>query len=101
WPEDDLFTFMRRAYPYRHLTREDFDEVVAMLSEGIAARRGRYGAYLHHDKVNRRLRARRGGRLAAITGGGAIPETAVYQVIAEPEGTTVGTVDEDFAVESL
>src|SRR5262245_16933519 len=72
-----------------------------MLSDGIAARRGRFGAYLHHDKVNRRLRARRGGRLAAITGGGAIPETAVYQVVAEPEGTTVGTVDEDFAVESL
>src|SRR5262245_11078943 len=72
-----------------------------MLSDGIAARRGRFGAYLHHDKVNRRLRARRGGRLAAITGGGAIPESASYAVVAEPEGTTVGTVDEDFAVESL
>ena len=101
WPEDDLFTFVRRAFPYRNLERKDFDEVVAMLSEGIAARRGRYGAYLHHDKVNRILRARRGGRLAAITGGGAIPETAVYQVIAEPEGLNIGTVDEDFAVESL
>ncbi len=67
----------------------------------LAARRGRYGAHLHHDRVNRRLKARRGGRLAAITGGGAIPETALYTVVAEPEGATVGTVDEDFAVESL
>src|SRR5438445_2420856 len=72
-----------------------------MLSDGIAARRGRYGAYLYRDQVNGRLRARRGSRLAAITSGGAIPETALYTVVAEPEGVTVGTVDEDFAVESL
>src|SRR5881275_304992 len=71
-----------------------------MLSEGIAARRGRYGAYLHHDRVNRKLRARRGARLAAITSGGAIPETALFTVVAEPEGGIVGTLDEDFAIES-
>src|SRR5260370_38183291 len=71
-----------------------------MLSEGIAARGGRYGAYIHHDRVNRKLRARRGARLAAITSGGAIPETALFTVVAEPEGVMVGTLDEDFAVES-
>src|SRR5438552_4703060 len=71
-----------------------------MLSEGIAARRGRYGAYIHHDRVNRKLRARRGARLAAITSGGAIPDTALFTVVAEPEGIVVGTLDEDFAVES-
>jgi ATP-dependent Lhr-like helicase len=71
-----------------------------MLAEGISAKRGRYAAYLHHDRVNGRLRARRGARLAAITSGGAIPETGLFTVVAEPEGTTVGTVDEDFAVES-
>ena len=72
-----------------------------MLSDGIAARRGRYGAYLHRDDVNNRLRGRRGARLAAITSGGAIPENSLYTVRAEPEGFIVGTVDEDFAVESL
>src|SRR5207237_9665271 len=87
--------------PYRGLARTDFDAVIEMLSEGIAARRGRYGAYLHRDQVHGRVRPRRGARLAAITSGGAIPETALYTVIAEPEGTMVGTVDEDFAVESL
>ena len=71
-----------------------------MLSEGIASRRGRYGAYIHHDRVNRKLRPRRGSRLAAITSGGAIPETALFTVVAEPEGIVVGTLDEDFAVES-
>jgi ATP-dependent Lhr-like helicase len=71
-----------------------------MLSEGIAARRGRYGAYLHHDRVNRKLRARRGARLAAITSGGAIPETALFTVVAQPEAVVVGTLDEDFAIES-
>ena len=101
WGEDDLFALIRRAYPYRDLPRVDYDDVINMLSEGIAARRGRYGAYLYHDRVNHRLKARRGGRLAAITSGGAIPETALYAVVAEPEGMTVGTVDEDFAVESL
>ena len=75
--------------------------IVEMLSEGIAARRGRYGAYLHRDRVNGMLRARRGARLAAITSGGAIPENALYTVVAMPEGAVVGTVDEDFAVESL
>jgi len=100
WNEDELFELIKRAYPYRHLSRELFDSIVEMLSEGIAARRGRYGAYLHHDRVNRKLRARRGARLAAITSGGAIPETALFNVVAEPEGTLVGTLDEDFAVES-
>jgi ATP-dependent Lhr-like helicase len=101
WQEDDLFALVRRAFPYRHLERKDFDEIVAMLSDGIAARRGRYGSYLHRDQVNHRLRGRRGSRLAAITSGGAIPDNAMYTVVAEPEGTVIGTVDEDFAVESL
>ncbi|MFZ1973439.1 MAG: DEAD/DEAH box helicase [Candidatus Acidiferrales bacterium] len=101
WQEDDLFALVRRAFPYRDLARKDFDEIIAMLSDGIAARRGRYGAYLHRDQVNHRLHGRRGSRLAAITSGGAIPDNALYTVVAEPEGTVVGTVDEDFAVESL
>jgi ATP-dependent Lhr-like helicase len=101
WQEDDLFALVRRAFPYRDLERKDFDEIVAMLSDGIAARRGRYGSYLHRDQVNRRLRGRRGSRLAAITSGGAIPDNAMYTVVAEPEGSVIGTVDEDFAVESL
>ncbi|MGH8702739.1 MAG: DEAD/DEAH box helicase, partial [Burkholderiales bacterium] len=101
WGEEELFALTRRAYPYRDLPREDFEAVVTMLSDGIAARRGRYGAYLHRDRVNGRLKARRGARLAAITSGGAIPDNALYTVIAEPEGMVVGTVDEDFAVESM
>ncbi len=100
WDEDALFALVKRAYSYRNLSRETYDSVLEMLSEGIAARRGRYGAYIHRDRVNRKLRARRGSRLAAITSGGAIPETALFTVVAEPEGVTVGTLDEDFAVES-
>ena len=99
--EEELFQSVRRAYPYRNLSREDFDEIVEMLSEGIAGARGRYAAYLHRDRVNGMLRARRGSRLAAITSGGAIPENSLYTVVAQPEATVVGTVDEDFAVESL
>ncbi len=101
WDEDELFALVKRAYPYRNLSRETYDSVLEMLSEGIAARRGRYGAYIHHDRVNRKLRPRRGSRLAAITSGGAIPETALFTVVAEPDGIVVGTVDEDFAVESM
>ena len=101
WNETELFEVVRLAYPYRELPRTAFDEIVEMLSEGIASARGRYGAYLHRDRVNGVLRARRGSRLAAITSGGAIPENALYTVIAQPEGTVVGTIDEDFAVESL
>jgi len=101
WLEDDLFALVRGAYPYRNLARKDFDEIIEMLSNGIAARRGRYGAYLHRDQVNNRLHGRRGARLAAITSGGAIPDNSLYTVIAEPEHIVVGTVDEDFAVESL
>ena len=100
WREHELFDLARRAYPYRNLKREIFDSILEMLSEGIAARRGRYGAYLHWDRVNGRLRARRGARLAAITSGGAIPDNSLYTVVAEPDGAMVGTVDEDFAVES-
>jgi ATP-dependent helicase Lhr and Lhr-like helicase len=101
WSEDELFQSVRGAYPYRNLPRNDFDEIIEMLSEGIASARGRYAAYLHRDRVNGMVRARRGSRLAAITSGGAIPENSLYTVIAQPEAIVVGTVDEDFAVESL
>ncbi len=100
WSEDEMFALVRRAYPYRNLARATFDSILEMLAEGIAARRGRYGAYLHRDRVNGKLRARRGARLAAITSGGAIPDNSLYNVVAEPDGIVVGTVDEDFAVES-
>jgi len=100
WDEDEMFALVKRAYPYRNLRRETFDSVLEMLSEGIAAKRGRYGAYVHRDRVNGKLRARRGARLAAITSGGAIPDNSLYTVVAEPDGVVVGTVDEDFAVES-
>jgi len=101
WKEKELLEMVRRAYPYRDLERHDFDSVVRMLSEGISTRRSRGQAYLHHDRINHRIRARRGARLAAITSGGAIPDTANYAVVSEPEGVVVGSVDEDFAVESL
>src|ERR1700745_2244902 len=101
WNETELFQAVRRAYPYRDLTRAEFDEILVMLSEGIASSRGRYAAYLHRDRVNGMIRARRGSRLAAITSGGAIPENALYTVIMQPEGAAIGTIDEDFAVESL
>ena len=100
WDEDALFDCARQAYPYRDLKREEYDHILEMLSQGIAAKRGRYGAYLFRDMVNQRLRARRGARLAAITSGGAIPETALFTVVLQPEEIVVGTVDEDFAVES-
>jgi ATP-dependent Lhr-like helicase len=101
WGEDELFALAKRAYPYRNLERSDYDDLLVMLSEGIASQRGRFGAYLYRDQVNKRLKARRGARMVAIMNGGAIPETALYTVVAEPEGTVVGTLHEDFAVESL
>lgn len=101
WLEDDLFATMRAAYPYRNLKREDFDSVIRMLAEGFTTKRGRRSAYLHHDAVNHRLRGRRGARLAAIMSGGAIPDTADYAVVLEPSGLLIGSVNEDFAIESL
>src|ERR1044072_6861804 len=101
WTEQDLFATVRRAYPYRNLEREQFDEIVRMLAEGFTTKRGRRSTYLHHDAVNQRLRGRRGARLAAITSGGAIPDTADYAVVLEPSGLVIGSVNEDFAIESL
>ena len=101
WDEDALYDLLTQAYPYWELSREHFDEVVRMLSEGVAGRWGRTTAYLHRNGVNRKVKARRGARITAVTNGGAIPDTADYRVIAEPEGTMVGTVNEDFAIESM
>jgi ATP-dependent Lhr-like helicase len=101
WDEDALYELCRRAGPYAELPRADFDAVVDMLAEGIATSRGRSGALLHRDAVNRRLRGRRGARLAALTSGGAIPDNANYDVLLEPDGTLIGTIDEDFAIESM
>src|SRR5580658_1748751 len=99
--EEELYALVRRAWPYRSLQRHDFDELLRMLADGVSTRRGRQSAYLHRDAVNHRLRARRGARLTAITCGGAIPDNADYQVVLEPAGTFIGTLNEDFAVESL
>ncbi|HUE30472.1 MAG TPA: DEAD/DEAH box helicase, partial [Verrucomicrobiae bacterium] len=98
---EELWALVRRAYPFRDLSRGDFDAVLAMLADGVATRRGRRGALLHLDRVHGRVRARRGARLAAITSGGAIPDNADYEVVEEPQGLKVGTVNEDFAVESM
>ncbi|HEX6726022.1 MAG TPA: DEAD/DEAH box helicase, partial [Nitrospira sp.] len=101
WTEEELFALVRRAGPYHELDRAMFDGIVRMLADGIATNRGRGLAYLYHDRINHRIKGRRRARLAAITSGGAIPDTANYAVVAEPDGTVVGSVDEDFAVESL
>jgi ATP-dependent helicase Lhr and Lhr-like helicase len=101
WTEEGLFDLVRRAYPYRDLSREEFDDAIRMLAEGYTTRLGRRNAYLHRDAVNHRLRARKGARLTALTNGGAIPDTADFDVILDPEETFIGTVNEDFAVESL
>jgi ATP-dependent Lhr-like helicase len=99
--EDDLFHLVRRAYPYRNLGREEFEQIIEILSEGISSRTGRRSAYLHRDRQRGRLRARRGARLSAITNGGAIPDTADYDVVELPHEGFVGKVNEDFAIESL
>src|SRR5437773_3172768 len=101
WSEDALFDLVRAAYPYRNLERREFDSVVQMLADGFTTRRGRRGAHIHYDGVNRRLRGRRGARLAAITSGGAIPDLGDYRVILDPTETFVGTLNEDFAIESM
>ncbi|HEU4387751.1 MAG TPA: DEAD/DEAH box helicase, partial [Blastocatellia bacterium] len=101
WTEDALYELARGAYPYRNLSRSDFDAVVQMLADGFTTRRGRRSTYLHRDAVNKRLRPRRAARLTALTSGGAIPDNADYDVILEPGETFIGTVNEDFAIESM
>ena len=101
WDEALLLARLRRAWPYRRLSQADFNAVVAMLAEGFTTRRGRRGALIHYDAVNRILRGRRGTRLIALSSGGAIPDNADYRVLLEPENQIIGSVNEDFAVESL
>ena len=101
WQEEALFDLLRQSAPYGELSRDDFDDVVELASEGIPTGRGPRMAYLHRDRVNGVLRPRRGARLAALTSGGAIPEVGDYRVVAEPDDIFVGTVNEDFAIESM
>ena len=101
WQEDDLYALFCRAAPYASLSRSDFDDALALVSDGIETGRGRRGAYVRRDQINGGLTARRGARLAALTSGGAIPETGDYRVLAAPDDTFVGTVNEDWAIESM
>src|SRR6266540_1405193 len=101
WDENEFFELVRSAWPYRNLARQEFDSIVKMLADGFSTKRGRRAALIHHDAVNHRLRGRRGARLVALTSGGAIPDNTDYRVVLEPSETFVGTVNEDFAVESL
>ena len=101
WQEDELFRQITLAYPYRDLTRKKFNELLDMLAQGFSTRRGRRSRYLHHDTVNKRIRPRKGARLTAVTNGGVIPDQFDYDVVLEPEGHFIGTLNEDFAFESL
>ncbi|HEX7284072.1 MAG TPA: helicase-related protein, partial [Vicinamibacterales bacterium] len=100
WTEDDLFALVRQAWPYRNLSGADFDGVVGMLADGFTTRRGRRGGLVHRDEVHRRLVAKRSARLTALTSGGAIPDVADYRVVLDPDDTFLGTLNEDFAIES-
>ena len=101
WPEKDLLALFRRAYPYRNLSNDDFEDVVEMLAEGAGDAPGRAPPLIHRDRINGVLHARRGTRMTAILNGGAIPEMADYRVIADPDDAVVGTVGEDWAIESM
>ena len=100
WEEDTLYNTLRRAYPYRNLSRQEFDDLLNLLSNGIESSRGRYGAYLLRDGIHRQLHPRRGARMIAISNGGAIPDTSLFSVILQPEGVQIATLDEHFAVDS-
>jgi len=101
WDEAALYALFRRAYPYRNLTPDQFSDVIVMLATGYATKRGQRAALLHYDAVNRKLRGRKASRMVAIMSGGAIPEVFDYRVLLEPEGLFIGTLNEDFAIESL
>ncbi|MAT15631.1 MAG: DEAD/DEAH box helicase [Planctomyces sp.] len=100
WDTDELFELCRRAYPYRNLPRKEYDRTIEYLSEGVSQNSVRNLRFLHHDQVQKRVRARKSARISATSNGGAIPEVASYRVVLEPEKTVVGTLDEEFAVES-
>jgi ATP-dependent Lhr-like helicase len=100
WREDDLYAMARRAWPFRNLARPDFDAVLRMLAEGFTTRRGRRGGLIHRDEVHRRVVAKRSARMTALTSGGAIPDVADYRVVLDPDETFLGTLNEDFAIES-
>lgn len=99
--ERDMRVLARRAWPYRNVSEGDVDAVVKMLSDGFTTKRGRRSALIHRDEVHGVLRGRRGSRMLALTSGGAIPEVADYRVVLEPEDTFIGTLNEDFAIESM
>ncbi|HVY30210.1 MAG TPA: DEAD/DEAH box helicase [Polyangiaceae bacterium] len=101
WDEGALFELLRGAAPYAQLTRQSFDELLELVSNGIDTGRGKRAAFLHRDRLANVAKARRGARLAALTSGGAIPDNADYRVVAEPNDTFVGTINEDFAIESM
>jgi ATP-dependent Lhr-like helicase len=100
WQEDELFRLVTSAHPYRQLHRQSFDAILQMLTDGFQGRKVQFGSYLHRDRINSRVKGKRGAALAAITNGGAIPETALFAVVVEPDGKNIGTLDEDFAIES-
>jgi ATP-dependent Lhr-like helicase len=101
WTTSELYELVRRAHHYRDLSRESFDEVVELVSKGVMTGRGPRAAYVHHDAINGELRGRKGARLAALTSGGAIPELGDFRVVLEPDETFIGTVNEDWATESM
>lgn len=97
---DDLYRLIISSYIYKDLSKKEFQQVIQMLAEGFSTRRGRKGAYLYYDPINEKIRGRKGAKLTALTSGGAIPDNFDYEVVLDPEDTVIGTLNEDFALES-
>ncbi|QMV19276.1 DEAD/DEAH box helicase [Granulicella sp. 5B5] len=100
WDETALYNVLRRAYPFRNLTPQLYEQLLSLLHNGIESSRGRYGAYILRDRVQGQLHARRGARSIAIGNGGAIPDTSIFAVMLQPENVQIATLDEHFAVDS-
>lgn len=101
YDKDELYNVIHKSYPYRNLEYAEYESIIKMLSEGYSGKRGRKNAFVHYDIINKKLRPGKAARLTALVSGGTIPDNFDYDVILDPEGTLIGTVNEDFAVESI
>ncbi|HEY3281818.1 MAG TPA: ATP-dependent helicase [Armatimonadota bacterium] len=100
WGADALFDLVRRSHCFRSLPRQEFDDVLSMLSGEVVLdmEQPPYPKILW-DRVNGRLYPERGARMLAYRSSGVIPDVADYDVYLQEKKTVVGQLDEGFVEE--
>jgi ATP-dependent Lhr-like helicase len=101
WDADELYRVVCASYPYRYLSRVQFDAVLNMLAGRYDETRIReLSARVSIDRLDNTVATKPGAVQTLYLGGGTIPDRGYFQMKHHETGARIGELDEEFVWES-